>query len=165
MNKLELFFCLLLVISFTQTEEIDEYNVTELYDKFTIIAKGMAETNETKCSYILINYRKTIFPVVKAVFENFNDKEKLNKIFTAAALPLMMIPNIVKDCNLNKIIDTLPKFINLKADEIKNIGQTVIDHADELEQIVKEFFGSTEIEGKYIAAGKIIRIITGISFQ
>ena len=168
MNKLGLFFCLLLAISSTQSQEIDGYNITELYDQFIIIAKGMAVTNETKCSNTLINHKKTIFPVVKACLENFNNQQELSNILMAAALPIMMIPNIVKDCSLDKIIEILPKFSNFTiAQGFKYIGQIMIDRADEFEKIFNEFFESTETakDGILIAIGKIIRIITGISFQ
>ena len=119
----------------------------------------MAETNEYRCSKTLINHKKTIFPVVKAALENYNNVNELEKILAAAAIPLMMIPNFVKDCSIAKIIDTLPKLV--KAEGIKSMGQNLIDHANEIENIFNE---TTDFDGKLIANGKVIRNITGISF-
>ena len=159
MKKIDLFFCLLLTFTYTKSEETYIFNLTELYDEFTIISKGMAETNEYRCSKTLINHKKTIFPVVKAALENYNNLNELEKILAAAAIPLMMIPNFVKDCSIAKIIDTLPKLV--KAEGIKSMGQNLIDHANEIENIFNE---TTDFDGKLIANGKVIRNITGISF-
>ena len=163
MNKLGLFFCLLLTISSTHSEEIKDFNITKFQDEFIIISKGMAETTEYKCSNTLINHKKTIFPVVKAVIENFNNKEELEKILAAAAFPLMMIPNFIKDCSLDKIINIIPKL--RKAEGIKMIGQNMIDNANEIESLYNEFTEAQDLDGQLMAKGKVIRKITGISFQ
>ena len=65
MNKLGLLFCFLLAISYVQSEEIDGLNVTDLYDKLISVTKGMAETNEYKCSNNLRNNRNTIMQQLK----------------------------------------------------------------------------------------------------
>ena len=162
MKKFGFLFFVLLAISYTQSEEIDGIDVNALYDNFTIIAKGMAETNASKCSNILIAHKKTLYRVIEAIIKNFNKQEKLEKILTAAALPLLMIPRIVEDCNIKSIIQTVPNL--LKAEGIKQMGQNIIDNATELENLFKELFEATD-DGKLIVIGKIIRKITGITFH
>ena len=70
MNKLGLFFCFLLANSYTQSAEIDGIDVNELYDKFVIIAKGMTDNTEYKCSNILIKNKNTILLKVEEVVRN-----------------------------------------------------------------------------------------------
>ena len=162
MNKLGLFFCFLLAICYVQTEVIDGLDINELYDKFTIIAKGMAETTEYKCSNALIKHKTTILPVVEDIMKSLkNEQELMNKLITAS-FKLLALQEFIEGCKINEVIQILPNL--LKADGIKTMGQNMINNAGELENLFKEFTGASDIEGKNIAIGKIVRKITGLSF-
>ena len=45
------------------------------------------------------------------------------------------------------------------------MGNSMIDNATELETLFKEFMDTSDKDGKLIAIGKIIRIITGITLH
>ena len=163
MNKLGLFVCFLLAISYAQTEVIDGIDVNELYDKFTIIAKGMAETTEYKCSNTLITHKGTILPVIEDIMKSLKNEQELAGKIVTAGLKLFMIEGLADNCNLGKALEIIPKL--LKADGIRSMGQNMIDNAADLENLFKEFTQASDIEGKNIAIGKIVRKITGLTFQ
>ena len=163
MNKLGLFLCFLLAISYTQSEVIDGLDINELYDKFTIIAKGMAETTEYKCANSLINNKAKILPEVENIMKSLNNEQELMSKLIGAGLKLFMIDGFATDCNLQSIMEIAPKIT--KAEGIRNMGNNMINNADELETIFKEFTNASDLDGKLIVIGKIIRKITGISFK
>ena len=162
MNKLGLFFCFLLAISYVQTEVIDGLDVNELYDKFVIIAKGMAETTEYKCSNTLNTNKATILPVVEDILKSLKNEQELMGKIVSGGFKLMMIQGFAENCNLANVLEIVPKIT--KAEGIKNMGQNMINNADDLEALFKEFTGASDTEGKNIVIGKIIRKITGLSF-
>ena len=157
-----LFFCLFLYISHTQSEEKNEIDVNELYGKITIIAKGMDDNSEYKCSNTLINYKKTLYPIIEGIIKNIKNQEELEKIMNSEALTILKIPKFEEYCNINLIIQTVPNLV--KVGGIKKMGQNIIDNAPELEDLFKEFIASSGKDGKLIVIGKIIQKITGITF-
>ena len=157
-----LFFCLFLYISHTQSEEKNEIDVNELYGKITIIAKGMDDNSEYKCSNTLINYKKTLYPIIEGIIKNIKNQEELEKIMNSEALTILKIPAFEEYCNINLIIQTVQNIIKVRG--IKKMGQNIIDNATELENLFKELFEATD-DGKLIVIGKIIRKITGITFH
>ena len=150
MNKYGFYLFFLLAISFTKSEEIDEMD--KLYYNFTIIAKGMTETTEYKCSNTLIAHKKTLFPVTKAIINNIFNQQELEKIMTAAALPILMIPQIVENCNINSNYEFVRKFLN---DEgfIPKVLSFIIQ------------YNQLSNETALISFGKKIKNETGISFK
>ena len=163
MNKLGLFFCFLLAISYTQSEVIDGIDVNELYDKFVIIARGLADNNEYKCSNILLNNKNKILPRVEDIVRNLKNENGLTNALAGAAGQLGLLSGFVSDCNIVEVISIISTIT--KADGIKKMGQNMIDNATELEGLFKDFTAATTEEGKLIVIGKIIRKITGITFH
>ena len=163
MNKLGLFLCFLLAISYAQTEVIDGLDVNELYDKFTIIAKGMAETTEYKCSNILISKKAKILPVVEDILKSLKNEQELMGKIISGGLKLIMIEGLPENCNLNKVMEVLPTIS--KAAGITKMGQNMIDNASNLETLFKEFTAASNIDGKLMVVGKIVAKIVGISFK
>ena len=150
MNKYGFWLFFFLAISFTKSEEIEE--MEKIYNDLTIIAKGMTETTEYKCSNILIAHKKTLCPVTKAIINNIFNQQELEKIMTAAALPLLMIPQIVENCNINSNYEFVRKFLN---DE--GFIPKVISFIFEYNQLSNET--------ALISFGKKIKNETGISFK
>ena len=163
MNKLGLFLCFLLAISYTQSEVIDGIDVNELYDKFTNIAKGLADNTEYKCSNLLINNKNKVLPKVEEVVRNLKDTNALPNALAGFALQLSMIDGFISDCNIASVVNIILTIT--KAEGIKQMGQNMIDNATELEGLFKDFTAATTEEGKLIVIGKIIRKITGITFH
>ena len=80
-----------------------------------------------------------------------------------AGIKLLMVNGLTDNCNLAKIMEIVPKIS--KAEGIRNMGQNMIDNADDLENIFKEFKQASDLDGKLMVIGKIIRKIVGITFQ
>ena len=163
MNKLGLFFCFILAISYAQTTVIDGLDVNELYDKFTIIAKGMAETTEYKCSNVLIAKKPVILPVVEDIMKSLKNEQELTGKIISGGIKLLMVEGLADNCNLNKLIEVLPTIT--KADGIKKMGQNMIDNASNLETLFKDFTKATTEDGKLMVVGKIVAKIVGVSFK
>ena len=159
MNKLGLLLCFLLTFSYSKSEDIDGIDASMVYDQLISVTKGMAQTTEYKCSNTLKNNRDKIFPKFESIIKSLkNENDFLNELFTSAIqLFTVMDP---KDCNLYDIIAKFPNL--LKAKGIEDMGKNMIDHASEIEGLINEFKKATDKEGKLIATGKIIRVITGI---
>ena len=162
MNKLGLFFCFLLAISYVQTQVVDGLDIDVLYDKFVGIAKGMAETTEYKCSNTLQTHKTTIRPVVEDIMKSLGNQQELMGKIVSAGLKLLMIEGLADNCNLGKVLEIIPKIT--KAEGIRNMGQNMVDYATDIEALFKEFSEAADAEGKNIAIGKIIRKITGLTF-
>ena len=45
MNKLGLLVCFLLAINFSQSEVVDGVDIDDVYDKATVVSKGLAKNN------------------------------------------------------------------------------------------------------------------------
>ena len=163
MNKLGLFFCFLLAISYTQSAEIDGIDVNELYDKFIIIARGLADNNEYKCSNILLNNKNKILPRVEDIVRNLKNENGLNNALAGAAAQLGFLSGFVSDCNIVEVISIISTIT--KADGIKKMGQNMIDNASELENLFKEYTAAPDKDGKLMVIGKIVRKITGITLH
>ena len=95
--------------------------------------------------------------------KSLNNQQELMSKLIGAGLKLFMIDGFATDCNLQSIMDIAPKIT--KAEGIRNMGNNMINNANELETIFKEFTNASDLDGKLIVIGKIIRKITGISFK
>ena len=162
MNKLGLFLCFFLAISYAQSEVVDGIDVDDVYDKFVIIAKGLADSNEYKCSNQLSNNRNKILPRVVELIKNLKDKDAIAGALSGFA-QLISIRGIIDDCN---IWDTIGKLLSImKAEGISNMGQNMKDNASELEGLIKELTEANNQDTRLLVIGKIIRKITGITFK
>ncbi len=163
MNKLGLFLCFFLAISYAQSEVVDGIDVDDVYDKFVIIARGLADSNEYKCSNQLSNNRNTILPRVVELIKNLKDKDAIRGALTGFAFQLILIDGIFDDCN---IWDTISKLLSIMtASGISNMGQNMKDNASELEGLIKELTEANNQDTRLLVIGKIIRKITGITFK
>ena len=159
MNKLGLLLCFLLAFSYSKSEDIDGIDPSMVYDQLISVTKGMAQTNEYKCSNTLKNNRDKIFPKFESIIKSLkNENDFMSELFKSGLSLLTVIEP--KDCNLYDIIAKFPNL--LKAEGIKDMGKNMMNHAGEIEGLINEFKKATDKEGKLIATGKIIKVITGI---
>ncbi len=163
MNKVELFLCFLLAISYTQSEMIDGIDVDEVYGKLIIITKGMAETAESKCSNTLKDNKDLILPIVKDVIRNLKNTEELQNILKREAFKLFNIPNIITDCRIGNIISFVLNL--LKPEGIREFGFNIKNNVNPLSCLLKAYFEASDKEEKLFVLGQIIRIITNISLS
>ena len=158
MNKLGIFLCFLLTISYIKSE--DTVDVNQLYDKFLSIATGLTDGTEYKCKNLLIQNRAKIVGMVE---ESIKNKEDAQTILMKIAASFIFVPGFSTNCNVNEIIKVVLEIT--KAAGIRKMGQNMIDNADRLEQLFAEMKEKTEETEKLEVIGKIARIITGISFH
>ena len=163
MKKFELFFCFLLAISYTQSEVIDGIDVDELYDKLINFAKGMAKTNEYKCSNILTTHRTAIYPYVVDIIKNLKNPEKLEEIFDTSNIKLWNVDGLRDNCSIDLIKDFLANIT--QPARIGNLADNIISNAEPISKLLNEYLENTDKDGKLIIIGKIIRIVTGISLN
>ena len=162
MNKVGLFICFLLAISFTKSEEIDGIDVDEVYGKLIIITKGMAKTAEYKCSNTLNNKKDEILPVVKDAVRNLKNTEEISNILGTLAVKLFKT-GVLNDCNVINIISFVSNI--LKPDGIRNLGYNIKNNVNPLSGLLQEYFQASDKERKLFVLGQIIRIITGVSLE
>ena len=163
MNKLALFWCFFLAIGYTESEVIDGLDVTDLYDKFIIVARGMADNNEYKCSNHLENHRAKILPKVENIIRNLKDTSGIATELIGFAIQLSMIEGFVTDCNIKELVSTVLTITT--ADGIKKMGQNMIDNASALEGLIQELTAATNQDTRLLVIGKIIRKVTGLTFK
>ena len=160
MNKFVLFLCFLLAIDYTKSEVIDGIDVTELFENFLKIAKGLTDNNEYKCTNILINNKEKL---IKAAEDMLRKKVDLNSALLGSAAQLIFVEDFSSICNIGKIIGIVTEIT--KAEGIKKMGQNMINNASELENLFNEILKATDNDGRLMVVGKIIRYITGITLH
>ena len=65
MNKFGLFLCVLLTINYAQSSVVDGLDINDIYDKFVVISKGMADSTAYKCSANLLKNKQKIISTIE----------------------------------------------------------------------------------------------------
>ena len=161
MNKFLLFLCFLLAIGFTQSEVIDEIDVTDVFEKFLKISKGLTNNTEYKCTKILTNNKARLIRALEDMIRN--KKDLLPTLIGVAAQLIFFADGFSNNCNIGPNFDIVKEIT--KATGIRKMGQNMIDNATELEGLFNELQNATNNDDRLMIIGKIIRKITGITFQ
>ena len=158
MNKFGILLCFLLAFNYS-TAALPEMDVGQIYDYFVVVIKGMASTTEYKCANTLIENKDKIVAEIKAAIEEIKNGANIKSTLISHGIKLMTVPNLLTNCKIMEIVSNIDKYF--KAAYIQQVGYNLVQHSTEIESLIQEIIKSDGIEGKLLAVGKMIRIITG----
>ena len=163
MNKFGLFLCVLLAISYAQSSVVDGLDINDIYDKFVVISKGMADSTAYKCSANLLKNKQKIISTIENILNDVKGGKSVVDALIGRAVGLMFLDGFFDDCNVGSIISIAPDLLKVKG--IQQVGQTVIQNASELENLFTEFTAAEDLDSKLIVIGKVIKSATGLTFH
>ena len=160
MNKLGLLVCFLLAINFSQSTIVDGVDIDDVYDKATVVAKGLANNNEYKCFNILKRKRSTILNEIVKIIGEFKNGDNWTKIAGKHFLFLIINNDFTTNCRVSEIAAAAMELIEPTG--IYRLGSNMVGNSQTLQAYADEFVRANNLDGKLIAAGKMIKLITGL---
>ena len=157
MNKFGILLCFLLAFNYS-TAALPQIDIDQMYDWFVIVIKGMASSTEYKCANTLIQNKETIVKEIKAAIEEIKNGASVKTALMTHGLKLMGVPGLITNCKVMEIVGNIDKYF--KAAYIQQIGYNLVQHSTEIESLIQEIIKS-DVEGKLLAVGKMIRTVTG----
>ena len=159
MNKLGFLFFFLLAIGFSKSVVIDGVDISDIYDKVAIASQGMTNNNEFKCYKDLVKYRSQI---INEIVQMINDVKKGYDLALVGAIhsfTLSFYGGFMTNCRIGDIIAQAMGFI--KPEGIFYLGNNMVQNSQTLQVIADEFVRASNLNGKLIAVGKMVKLITG----
>ena len=159
MNKFGLIL-LLLAISFCQAEIDTQIDINAIYDYLVIVAKGFSTTNNYQCSAVLNSKKTEILDIINQLLTEIENGKKLSDLAFSYGLKLLAVDGMGDKC---KALDVIAKLLALITQQgIKDTGYRIINNSGNIYNAVTEFRDAADLNGKLVAAGKIIRYSIGI---
>ncbi len=163
MNKFGLFLCVLLAISYAQSSVVDGLDINDIYDKFVVISKGMADSTAYKCSANLLKNKDSLIPIITNITNAIKRGKTLYEAFLENDSAFGQIEGIFDDCNINNNLVII--FFLTSEEGIKQFGKNIDKNADTLENLFNELMTTLDMDSKLLVVAKIIKITTGITFH
>ena len=160
MNKLVLFLCFLLAINFSQSVVVDGVDIDDVYDKATVVAKGLAKSNEYKCYSILKRKRSAILSEIVKIINDFKSGDNWTTIATKHFIFLLINDDFTSKCRVSQIAAEAMDFITPNG--IYTLGSNMVGNSQTLQTYADEFVRANNLDGKLIAAGKMLKLVTGL---
>ena len=159
MNKFFVVFLLFLVSVKAQDTTEDT-----IYAAVVALFKGLAETEEAKCSAVLVNQKEKILEIVHAAIDEVKAGTAVETAIQNAAMKLMGVDGLVSECN----VLAMPAIINKFTDKTELVGvfQTLIDNIDEVfayGENIRDCIKNKDYNGAAENAGHILSI--ALDFQ
>ena len=160
MNKFG-FLISLLVLGFSiQATNLEETGIGMLYDKLVILAKGLSENGEEKCSANLVKNKETLMNIIQLIIADLSNGDEFSDIITRYMAQLIDVPGFVGDCNVLGVIAKVRGFTEEKG--IKDIGYNLITNSKTIVAYGEEFKNAADLDAKLLVIGKMIKVVTGL---
>ena len=128
MNKLGLL--LLLLISSASCLKLREIPVDLVFELFSSFFKGMAKTEEAKCSNVMLNEKERIIKIINEAIDDYNNGKGLNVAIQVAVIKLVDSDELVDECNILAMEPVMGKITT--KDGIVEIFQNIIDNMSDI---------------------------------
>ena len=159
MNKFGLLLCFLLAFNYSQAA-LPEIDIGQIYDYIVVVIKGMTDSSDYKCVNTLTKNKETIVNEIKAAIQEIKNGADIKSTLISHGMKLMTVDGLMTNCKLMDLVMNYSKY--LKASYFQQVGYNLVQHSTEIEALIQEIIKSN-IEGKLLAVGKIIRIVTGLT--
>jgi len=162
MNK---FICILLlaVVSCVNLR-LREVPVDDIYAAVVALFKGMAETDEARCSGVLEKQKDKILEIVYAAIDEVKAGTDVQTAAQNAVIKLMGVDGLVSECNVLAMPAIITKVTS--KDGLVEIFQTLIDNIDDVYsygESIKAAFDAKDYNAAAEALGHILAI--ALDFQ
>ena len=117
------------MISSASSLNLKEVPVDLILDLFSFLFKGMAKTEEAKCSTVIINEKERITKIIYEAIDDYYTKD-LNTAIQVAIIKLVDSDDLVDECNVLGMISLMGK-ISTK-DGIVGVFQNIIDNMNDI---------------------------------
>ena len=162
MNK---FICiLLLAIVSCANLRLKEVPVDDIYAAVVALFKGMAETDEARCSGVLEKQKDKILEIVYAAIDEVKAGTDVQTAAQNAVIKLMGVDGLVSECNVLAMPAIITKVTS--KDGLVEIFQTLIDNIDDVYsygESIKAAFDAKDYNAAAEALGHILAI--ALDFQ
>ena len=128
MNKLGL--VLLLLISSASSLRLREIPVDLIFNLFSSFFKGMAKTEEAKCSNVMLNEKERITKIINEAIDDYNSGKGLNVAIQVAIIKLVDSDELVDECNVLAMEAVMGKITT--KDGIVEVFQNIIDNMSDI---------------------------------
>ena len=128
MNKLGLL--LLLLICSASSLNLREVPVDLLFEVFSSLFKGMAKTEEAKCSAVILNEKDRITKIINEAIDDYNNGKGLNVAIQVAIIKLVDSDELVDECRVLAMEPIIGRI--LTKDGIVDIFQNIIDNMSDI---------------------------------
>ena len=127
MNKLGLL--LLLLICSASSLNLREVPVDLLFEVFSSLFKGMAKTEEAKCSAVILNEKDRITKIINEAIDDYNS-QGLNVAIQVAIIKLVDSDELVDECRILAMESIFGRI--LTKDGLVDVFQNVIDNMSDI---------------------------------
>ena len=156
MNKLGLFFILIVSISCISEDEI--------YTIVISLFKGMSKNEDSECAGVLINQKDKILEIIHIMIDDLKSGVDTNVAIQNCAIRLVEVEGLVNACNALGLPPVISKII--WKDGLVDIFQTCIDKIDDIFSYGEQIIDALSIKDYNAAAEAFGHIITiALDFQ
>ena len=160
MNKFGFLISLLILGFSIQAINLEEIDLDMIYDKIVILAKGLSQNGEEKCSANLVKNKEKLMNIIQLVIADLNKGDELPAIIARYTLKILAVPGFVGEC---KVFDLVAKVMALKEEKgIKDIGYNLINNSAAIVAYIEEFKNAADLDAKLVVIGKIIKVVTDL---
>ncbi len=93
MNKFALVFFLLLIVNFSQEDEI-KVNDENIYDLAVNVIKGLSANDEGFCANVFIKNKDTMLIIIRSVIQDLKRGKGLMDVISSYIVGLLRIENV-----------------------------------------------------------------------
>ena len=159
MNKFALVFCLILIMNFSQEDEIN-LDYESIYDLLINVFKGLSATDENLCAnYFVINKPK-VLEIIRSLIEELKSGKSFFSVIRGYAYKFLNIGNILNDCRIMHLISSFKKLLSLEG--IKAMGGRISKNAETLYDYFEIIKSAKGLDNKLVYVGKCLKIILDI---
>ena len=159
MNKFALVFYLILIVNFSQEEEIN-VNYENIYDLLINLLKGMSITNENLCANSFVRNRSKITKIIQMVIEGLKSGKEVVNVLSVCVTQLLQINNFFSDCRFKTLIQELRNIFTFEG--IKGIADRMSKNVGTLYEYVQKIKITKGLADKLVYVGKCLQIILNI---
>ena len=172
MKKFGFLLSLLLIIEISKEIEISPEIMEIIYDKITLVIKGMTTSEKGECYNMLINEdnKKFILSIIPKIISEISQAQPGQEIF----IILNYIPEIIQNlnytfleyCQIENFIYFYTAIQNYESrvKKVEEVGRSIIENNQTFFEGTSQLVKTRGIDGKIVLLGKIISAVTNITF-
>ena len=157
MNK---FGLLLLVLTIGVSVQQTNIDINKLYDKFAILVRGLANSEDYKCSATLVSKKAEMLGIINKILAEVKAGKKFIDAVKGHLFDFLGVDGLGSNCNLFKVANTLLNLMNEAG--VKTIGNNIANNSKAIYGLFNDILTKESLDEKLVAAGKIIKIVTNI---
>lgn len=159
MNKFIILLLFIIFFNHSNSQEISDEKLDQIYDKVIFVLKGMSQNEKNQCFQVFMNNKQKLINLIKSIINEYEkgDKDFISKILLNYGVPFFLIDNVGSKCNLINIQKAWDRLTTEYG--IKEIGKAISNNSEVISNNTQIVKNDEKSENKFIALGKIISII------